>query len=169
MKRAIRLTESDLHRIIKESVNRILREEWESPLEKAKKNKNNFDNVKKIDVSKFQKKTKKPKAGTFEDLPSFSKLKNLKNESRNSRIVNEEFNHDQYVQLVQDAYDKVAEASDLIVEASSIVQSEGTYHIGYLNEAYKALGTASEALKAADASMPKSGRPGYLDMWQSYD
>lgn len=79
MKRVIRLTENDLHRIVKESVNRIM-EEWESPLEKAKKNRNDFDNVKKIDVSKFQKKSKKPKAGTFEDLPSFAKLKNLKNE-----------------------------------------------------------------------------------------
>jgi len=81
MKKIIRLTENDLHRIVKESVNRILNEEeWESPLEKAKKNRNDFDNVKKIDVSKFQKKSKKPKAGTFEDLPSFAKLKNIKNE-----------------------------------------------------------------------------------------
>ena len=106
MKKLVRLTESDLHRIVKESV---------------------------------------------------------------KKIVNEEFNHDQYVQLVQGAYDKVAEASDLIRKASSMVQSEGTYHIGYLNEAYKALGTASGALQAADASRPKSGRPGYLDMGQSYD
>jgi hypothetical protein len=100
-KKLIRLTESDLHRIVKESVNRVLKED---------------------------------------------------------------FNHDQYVQLVQGAYDKVAEATDLIREASSMVQSEGTYHIGYLNEAYKALGTAIGALQAADASMPKSGRRGYLDM-----
>ena len=81
MKKMTRLTESDLHRIIKESVNRILREEWESPLEKAKKNRNDFDNVKKIDLSKFEKKSKKPKAGTFGDLPSFAKLKNIKNEA----------------------------------------------------------------------------------------
>ena len=90
MKRAIRLTESDLHRIIKESVNRILREEWESPLEKAKKNKNNFDDVKKIDLSKFEKKGKKPKGGTLADLPSSEKLKKLKfAESRFNRKLNE--------------------------------------------------------------------------------
>ena len=100
-KKLIRLTESDLHRIVKESVNRVLKED---------------------------------------------------------------FNHDQYVQLVQGAYDKVAEATNLISEASSMVQSEGTYHIGYLNKAYKALGTAIGALQAADASRPKSGRRGYLDM-----
>ena len=94
-KKSIRLTESDLHRIIKESVNRILREEWESPLDKAKKKRNDFDNVKKIDVSKFEKKSKKPKAGTFGDLPSFAKLKNLKNEAYDPSLdggmeVNEE-------------------------------------------------------------------------------
>ncbi len=81
-----------------------------------------------------------------------------------NRVLKEDFNHNQYVQLVQGAYDKVDEASDLIREASSIVQSEGTYHIGYLNEAYKALGNALAALRSADASMPKSGGRGYLDM-----
>ncbi len=91
MKRAIRLTESDLNKIVKESVNRIM-EEWESPLEKAKKNRNDFDNVKKIDVSKFQKKPKKSKKGTLEDLPSFEKLKGLKFENRINRIVKEPMN-----------------------------------------------------------------------------
>lgn len=89
MKQSIRLTESDIKRIVKESVNRILREEWESPLEKAKKKRNDFDNVKKIDVSKFEKKSKKPKAGTFGDLPSFAKLKNRKDESRISKTLKE--------------------------------------------------------------------------------
>lgn len=92
-----------------------------------------------------------------------SDLQRIVKESVN-RVLKEDFNHDQYVQLVQGAYDKVAEATDLIREASSMVQSEGTYHIGYLNEAYKALGTAMGALQAADASMPKSGGRGYLDM-----
>ena len=92
MKRIVRLTESDIHRIIRESVNRILREEWESPLDKAKKKRNDFDNVKKIDLSKFEKKSKKPKAGTFGDLPSFAKLKNRNDESRSRnpyRTINE--------------------------------------------------------------------------------
>lgn len=88
-KKSIRLTESDIKRIVRESVNRILREEWESPLDKAKKKRNDFDNVKKIDLSKFEKKSKKPKAGTFGDLPSFAKLKNRKDESRAKRVVRE--------------------------------------------------------------------------------
>ena len=92
MKQSIRLTESDIKRIVRESVNRILREEWESPLEKAKKKRNDFDNVKKVDVSKFEKKSKKPKAGTFGDFPSFAKLKNRKDESRISKIVKESVN-----------------------------------------------------------------------------
>ena len=86
-KKSIRLTESDIKRIVRESVNRILREEWESPLDKAKKKRNDFDNVKKIDLSKFEKKSKKPKAGTFGDLPSFAKLKNRKDESRANRVL----------------------------------------------------------------------------------
>ena len=102
MKKAIRLTENDLHRIVRRSVNRIMNEEWESPLDKAKKNRNDFDNVKKIDVSKFQKKPKKSKKGTLEDLPSFEKLKALKFENRINGIVKEsvkkiirEFNPDE--------------------------------------------------------------------------
>jgi hypothetical protein len=92
MKKAIRLTENDLHRIVRRSVNRIMNEEWESPLDKVKKNRNDFDNVKKIDVSKFQKKPKKSKKGTLEDLPSFEKLKGLKFENRINRIVKESVN-----------------------------------------------------------------------------
>lgn len=92
MKKSIRLTENDLHRIVRRSVNRIMNEEWESPLDKVKKNRNDFDNVKKIDVSKFQKKPKKSKKGTLEDLPSFEKLKGLKFENRINRIVKESMN-----------------------------------------------------------------------------
>jgi len=42
MKKLIRLTESDLHNIVRKSVNRILKEgdeEWKSPLDKVRKNK----------------------------------------------------------------------------------------------------------------------------------
>jgi hypothetical protein len=122
MKKAIRLTENDLHRIVRRSVNSIMNEEWESPLDKAKKNRNDFDNVKKIDVSKFQKKPKKSKKGTFEDLPSFEKLKGLKFENRIKKSMIEAYDPysegDQYNELV----DNLSDAYDSYISAMNAIQ-----------------------------------------------
>ena len=82
MKQIIRLTENDLHRIVKASVNRILREEekWESPLERVRNKRNNFDKVKTIDLpEKPKKKNKKPTLG---DSPEFDKLRGLEFKNR---------------------------------------------------------------------------------------
>ena len=93
MKQIIRLTEGDLHRIVKTSVNRILREEeWKSPLEKAREKRNNFDDVKKIDLPEKPKKKKKNKKPTLGDSPEFDKLKGLKFENRLNKIVKESIN-----------------------------------------------------------------------------
>ena len=67
MKKLIRLTESDLHRIVRESVKRIMQEEeWKSPLKKAEGNRQDWDNVKKIHVEP-RKKPNKPEKPTFGD------------------------------------------------------------------------------------------------------
>lgn len=46
MKKLIRLTESDLHRIVRESVKRIMEEEeWITPLEREKRKRQNWDKI----------------------------------------------------------------------------------------------------------------------------
>jgi hypothetical protein len=75
MKKLIRLTESDLHNIVRETVNRILKEEeWESPLDKVKNNKPKV--LGKINLPKG--KSRPAKKPTMGDLKSFDKLKGLK-------------------------------------------------------------------------------------------
>ena len=77
MKKLIRLTESDLHRIVRESVKRIMQEEdWKSPLKKAKGNRQDWNNVKKIHVEP-RKKPNKIENPTFGDKfgDVFKKLK----------------------------------------------------------------------------------------------
>lgn len=82
MKRRIRLTESDLHNIVKESVARIMEaEDWESPLDKVKGNKPKIKG--KMDVSKFGKKKglHPKKKTTLGDSPEFDKLRGLYKEN----------------------------------------------------------------------------------------
>ena len=90
----IRLTESDLHNIVRKSVNRILKEgdeEWKSPLDKVRKNKKDW---KEINKNKIQvpNKSKKAKPTTLGDLPQFEKLKNLNVENYIHGIVKETVN-----------------------------------------------------------------------------
>ena len=90
MRKLIRLTESDLHRIVRASVNRILREEdenekWESPLDKTRNNKPKV--LGKIDLPKG--KSRPAKKPTMGDLKSFDQLKKLKfAENRINGVVN---------------------------------------------------------------------------------
>lgn len=98
MKRRIRLTEGDLHNIVKESVVRILREEdeenkeWKSPLDKAKESK--FKVKGKMDVSKFGKKKglHPKKKTTLGDSPEFDKLRDLYKENFIRKAVMESVN-----------------------------------------------------------------------------
>ena len=93
MKQIIRLTESDLHRIIKKSVNRIMEAEGEddnfmTPLQRIKANGPKI--IGKIDLPEPKpRKPKGPKRTTFADLPSAEKLKNLKvNKTQSADDIN---------------------------------------------------------------------------------
>lgn len=96
-KQIIRLTESDLHNIVRKSVNRILKEgdeesdkEWKSPLDKVRKNRD----WKEINKNRIQvpNRPKKAKPTTLGDLPQFEKLKNLNVENYIHNIVKETVN-----------------------------------------------------------------------------
>ena len=88
MKKIIRLTESDIHRIVKESVNRMLREEeddFESPYKKFK---GNGTQVGKIDPEELKrrmaptkaKKENRPQRGKTlgDNAKGFDKLRKMK-------------------------------------------------------------------------------------------
>ena len=165
MKQSIKLTESDLHRIIKEAVNIILREEWESPLDKAKKKRNDFDNVKKIDLSKFEKKSKKPKAGTFGDLPSFAKLKNRKDESRISKTakdsVNEAYRYNYNSQAKARAFE---EAISIIEKTAKKLQKMTNDESEFGGKAYEIGECATSILRLLDEYSLSDGGFNALDM-----
>ena len=101
MKRRIRLTESELHNIIKKSVSRILREgenekeDWKSPLDKTKENK--FKVKGKMDVSGYRKKNlhgkiRKDTIGDNIDDETMKKLKKLHSENYIRKAVRESVN-----------------------------------------------------------------------------
>ena len=96
MKRRIRLTESDLHNIVKESVARIMEaEDWESPLDKVKGNKPKIKG--KMDVSGYRKKNlhgkiRKDTIGDNIDDETMKKLKKLHSENYIRKAVMESVN-----------------------------------------------------------------------------
>lgn len=89
----IRLTENDLHNIVRKTLSRIEEEKWKSPLQKTKENgKKNWEeiNKNKIKVTRSKLPTKKPTIGDkFKDL---DKLKETLPENYIRRIVKESVN-----------------------------------------------------------------------------
>ena len=106
-----------------------------------------------------------------------SQLKKIVAESV-KRVLNEGYPFDinQYESVVQEAYNRIEEANNLIQKAMELTASKedphrscGTYHFDFLDKADKALGTVKSNLMAAGAKSKRLDGPGFLDAGQEYD
>ena len=131
MKRIIRLAESDLHNIVKESVARIMEaEDWKSPLDKVKGNKPKIKG--KMDVSGYRKKNlhgkiRKDTIGDNIDDETMKKLKKLHSENYIRKAVRESVNR----MLNENTIDLLGELEDKLIDVASEIKQ-----IFFRNERY---------------------------------